>query len=49
MEKRSKVQMDDKRYKITYQDKSEDVQILTSSQVDTMKITPFVESVVEIE
>ncbi len=40
--------MNEKKYKITWQDKSEEVQILNSSQVDTLKMTNFVESVVEI-
>ncbi len=41
--------MTDKRYRITWQDKSSEVQILSSSEVDTLKITAFVESVIEIE
>ena len=41
--------MTEKRYRITWQDKSTEIQILNSSQVDTLKMTNFVESVKEIE
>ena len=38
-----------KRYRITWQDKSSEIQELSSSNVDALKMTNFVESVIEIE
>lgn len=50
MDQKEKVQMDStKKYRITWQDKSEEIQELNSSHVDTLRMTNFVESVVEIE
>ena len=40
--------MGEKKYRITWQDKSSEIQILNSSQVDTLKMTNFVVSVVEL-